>query len=384
VTKRADVYGRYSRGSGAILKDPDRVWDILADPDVLAGYEKSMRLDMAKSGIPLADLADWQVMDVGTGRQALTFVKFGAKRVSHFDISPENVARMNDHIATSALQDRLDTTCCDLVETDLGNERFDLVYLNGIVQHFSDVGRGLLNCIRALKRGGYLWLYFYRSGTFDNFVLYMLRDLVHGGNVVVDDAMMREYYVASCVFFSKTVAPNYLSSMFMDGVFTRFARLYTPATYLTFTERCGFEVVSSSGLDPVGRDTDHVFARAATVLTLRKDRDVSVEVLNEAARLLAPSAEVNQLDPGHYHDPEIIRSIALCQKLKSLLAGRNIAAAQTMFVVMRIFALLARTIRAEGFDATQRHPVLQQMVESCIELIEREYGVSDHLSGVNA
>ena len=272
MASRRDVYGRYSPGSGAILANPDQVWRALADPEVLASYDKSMRSDLAKSGIALSRLADWHVMDVGTGRQAITFLNFGAKQVSHFDISEDNVARVREYAAGS-VGDRLESTCCDLVETNLGVERFDFVYLNGIIQHFSNVGRGLANCIRALKQDSYLWLYFYRSGTFDNFVLYMLRDLAYGSNVASDNVKMRDYFVASRLFFSSDVKPNYLTSIFMDGVFTRFAQLFTPAAYFEFARACDLDVVSTSGLDPLGREVDHVFARAATVVTLRKKKE---------------------------------------------------------------------------------------------------------------
>src|SRR5687767_8175079 len=100
---RADVYGRYSLGSGAILADKDQVWNAFDDEGVVASYERSMRRDLARSGIPVEALADWHIMDVGTGRQALAFLKMGAGRVSHYDISPENVARAESHIAAKAL-----------------------------------------------------------------------------------------------------------------------------------------------------------------------------------------------------------------------------------------------------------------------------------------
>lgn len=374
MTTRADVYGKYSLGSGAILRDPDRVWKALADPQVVADYEASMRRDLAKSGIPVAWLSDWDVMDVGTGRQALAFLSMGARHVVHHDISAENVARVEQHIATAGLSGRLKTRCCDIVETDLGRDRFDFVYLNGIVQHFSDVGRGLTQCVRALKSGGYLWLYFYRSGTFDNFVLYMLRTLAAGSNVVTDDALTRDYYAAARLFFSDKAQDNYLTSIFMDGVFTRQARLYAAATYLAFAKAAGFDTVSSSGLDPLGRDVDHQFARAATVITLRKTHNAAEADLTKAAALLAPDAEVDQLDARLYDDPEILNSLNLYRRLEAALAAPGVPAAARMLAVLRLFAFLAQTTRAAGYDPIRRHPDLQSVLSTVIDLIHAEYG----------
>jgi SAM-dependent methyltransferase len=376
MNQRADVYGKYSLGSGAILEDPDKVWDTLSNAEVLAGYEASMRRDLAKSGIELSNLADWHVLDVGTGRQALTFLKLGARRVSHFDISPENVERVRAHVAARDLADRLETTFCDLVDTDLGRERFDFVYLNGIVQHFSDVGRGLVNCMRALKPGGLLWLYFYRSGTFDNFVLYMLRTLVNGGNVVRDEEVLRDHYVAARLFYSGAAGRNYLTSIYMDGVFTRYARLYSAATYLKCMHDCGFEIVSSSGLDPLGREVDHTYARAATVVTLRKAETIADDALTRAAAALAPETEVDQLDRSLYGDPEILRSLELYRQLSHLLQAPGVPSAIRTLVALRLFAFLAQRTREAGYDPAMRHRDLQDLLQQMIGLVAEEYGAA--------
>lgn len=86
-----DVYRKYSMGAGAVLVNSDKIWSALADPDVLASYESSIRRDLVRSGIVVEKLRDWDVMDVGTGRQALAFLNMGARSIWHFDISAENI-----------------------------------------------------------------------------------------------------------------------------------------------------------------------------------------------------------------------------------------------------------------------------------------------------
>lgn len=374
MTESPDVYGKYSLGSGAILSDPNRVWSGLADAQVISDYEISMRRDLAKSGIKISSLRDWSVMDVGTGRQALAFLAMGARHVSHYDISAENIRRVADHISANGISAKLNTQCCDLVETDLGRDRFNLVYLNGIVQHFSNVGIGLSNCVRALRPDGLLWLYFYRSGTFDNFVLYMLRTLATGSNVVTNDGVTRDYYLAARLFFSDEARDNYLTSIFMDGVFTRYARLYSPKTYLAFADACGLQVVSSSGMDPIGRDVDHQFARAASVVTLRKARGVADTDLMKAAQFLAPEMEVDQLDEKLYDDPEILATLDAYRYLESALKAPTVPSMMRNLVVLRIFAALAKT-RAAGYDPMHRHSDLQAVLNTTVNLLKSEYGV---------
>lgn len=371
TSNRADVYGKYSLGSGAILSEVDQVWSDLADPLVLAEYETSMRRDMLKSGIPIETFSNWKVMDVGTGRQALTFLEFGAFEVSHFDISPENVSRVDAFRKANGLEKRLTTTCCDLVQTDLGTDRFDFIYLNGIVQHFSNVGLGVTRCMRALKPGGLLWLYFYRSGTFDNFVLYMLRVLANGSNTVTNVDCMKEYFINSLITFSEDARRNYMSSIFMDGVFTKNAQLFTVDTYTEFARQCGFEIVSSSGIDPVGKDVDHYYARAATVVTLKKVREV--DDMAPAARLLSPQVAVNQLDPSHYSEPEILKSIELYCELAERLTNPALPPSIRPAVVMRLFHLLAHKTRQPAYDVLQRHVDLQACITAINEALKAEY-----------
>lgn len=367
MTQRSDVYGRYSLGSGAILKDPNRVWAAFADPEIVASYRASIARDLVKSGIPATQLAQWDVMDVGTGRQALALLELGARHVDHFDISAENVDRVRRHIADAGLGAKLATRCCDLVQTDLGRDRYDFVYLNGIVQHFSDVGRGIANCVRALRQDGRLWLYFYRSGTFDNFVLYALRKLMYGSNAVPESFSFDDVHAAARLFYSDTATDNYLTSIYMDGVFTRYARLYSVETYLRATAAMGLEVVSSSGIDPIGRDVDHCFARAATVVTLRKTSAASDAAIDRAAELLSPSREVDQLDPSMYDDPQIVESVRLFARVAKAVAARP---AFKDLAAMRIFGFLAQVVRKPDFDPLGRHAALQDVLGNVARAIE--------------
>ena len=155
------------------------------------------------------------------------------------------------------------------------------------------------------------------------------------------------------------------------GVFTRHARLYTPATYLRFADACGLEVVSSSGLDPLRRDVDHYFARAATVVTLRKTH--SIADLSRARGILAPESEIDQLHPSHYDDPGILRTIELYSKVRSRLRTPSVPRSVTMAVVLRIFHFLASKSRAAGYDVMNRHTDMQTLLENIYRLLVDEY-----------
>jgi hypothetical protein len=56
VAHIVDVYPKYSLGARAVLKDRDKMWSTVADPDVLASYESSIRQDLMKAGIAVEKL----------------------------------------------------------------------------------------------------------------------------------------------------------------------------------------------------------------------------------------------------------------------------------------------------------------------------------------
>lgn len=358
-------YGRYSLGSGGILPDPDSLFDKIDAPEIIDAYRKTIRTDLQKAGIPLSDLPDYNVIDVGTGRQAIAFQQLGAGNVRNYDLSSENVSRLQEYIEKKKLGSSLSARCVDLVEYELPGEWADFVYLHGIVQHFSHVGRGLLNCMNAVRQGGRLWLYFYRSGTFTHFVIDLLRDLI------TEKTDYRQFFVNAILLYSDTLTANYFVSSIMDNLFVPYAHLYTPASYMEFVDRCGFEIVSSSKLDSPGKAVDHIFAHESVILVCRKK--TAVEVSGDVVDILSPANSVNQLQPAVYNtatDQHILKTIDAYERLKSCLIGKNISQGTLMAIAFRIYVFL-ESVNAGEFKE-DRHEMLKQILNRTTDLISRE------------
>ena len=358
-------YGRYSLGSGYILQDRDRLFDKIADPKIIDEYKKAIRTDLQKAGIPLSDLPDYNIIDVGTGRQAIAFHQLGAGNVRHYDLSSENVSRLHEYIEKKKLDSSLSARRLDLVEFELPREWADFVYLHGIVQHFSHAGRGLLNCMNAVKKGGRLWLYFYRSGTFTHFVIGLLRDLI------TEKTDYRQFFVNATLLYSDMLTPNYFVSSIMDNLFVPYAHLYTPASYMEFVDRCGFEIVSSSKLDPLGKAVDHTFANESVILVCIKK--TAVDVSGDVVEILSPTNSVNQLQPAVYNgttDQHILEIIDAYGRLKSCLTEKNISQGTLMAITFWIYVFLT-SVNA-GELKGDRHEMLKQILNRTIDLINRE------------
>lgn len=352
------VFGSYSLGSGAILKNPDALYNSLDDPAVIEDYQISMTRDMNKSGIALEKIKNFDVMDVGTGRQSIVFSsKFGAKSVSHHDASPENVERVKQYIAARP-DSRMTTTCVDLVEDKLSKEKFDLVYLNGIVQHFSNVEKGLLNCMQAAKVGGLLWLYFYRSGSFVYFVNQMVRDLIK------DTANIDEYYQSAMMLYGDTAKPNTYVSGIMEDMFYPYIHLYTAQTYFDFVNFCGFEVISSSKLDPFGRAVDHEYNYHSVVLTCRKLKSTPETLPDDFKARLTPQQAVNEL-VLEYEDPDIAKTVGVYNEIKKKIAERNAGGKAVMALAFKLYHFM----RSSNDNKHVKHEKLQQILRNFNEIL---------------
>lgn len=366
------IYGKYSLGSGSILPDSDLLYSNIDNPEVIEAQKKSIIKDLHKAGIPIDKIKNYEIMDVGTGRQAIAFHLLGAKRIKHYDLSPENVARMKSFIEANSLQDGITTECVDLMEYALPKNKFDLVFLHGITPCFSNVAAGLTNCMEAVKEGGYLSLYFYRSGTFFHFLVYLIRDLIG------KDVNHKECFVNSILLYSDGYQPNRYVSNIMDSFFVPHMYLYTPQSYLAFIEECGFKVVSSSKLDPFGRDVDHTYAYPNVVLTCRK---TEVKDLKQCdLDILSPQKAVNQLNPNNYSpdDKEILETIKEYALMKETILSKNPPASVIMSIAFKLYGFLAsqdNSLNRSDFSKTGEdcHRELQMIFKNIRELVEEEF-----------
>lgn len=370
--QKGQIFGKYSLGSGNVLNNPNKLYSQIDDPEAVDSYKRSIIKDLKKAGIPLYKLKDYEVMDVGTGRQAIAFYYLGAKMVKHYDISIQNVEKMKNFIKANSLENIITTECVDLMEYSLPKDNFDLVFLHGITPCFSNVGVGLKNCLDAVKPGGYISLYFYRSGTFFHFIVYLLRDLING---ICD---YKEYFVNSILLYSDDCQPNHFVSNIMDSLFSPNTHLYTPVSYIKFVEDNGFKIVSSSKLDPLGRDVDHTYAYPNVVLNCQKI--IKKEPNKSSFDLLSPENRINQLDPKNYSDSdkEILQSIEDYQLLKKAILLKKAPPSVIMSITFCIYNFLQKIDHGLdrviiGNEGEINHQNLQTILRNAKRLIEDEF-----------
>jgi ubiquinone/menaquinone biosynthesis C-methylase UbiE len=311
------VYGNYSTGSGTGIED-DNTDDVLSSSSILY-YEKEISNNLYKMGLDIKSLAGMNVLNIGSGREAIALSNLGAKMVSHFDYSRENVERLKLYIKNSNIKS-IKTYQADIVNYPLKHSQFDLIYTHGVVQHFSDTGMGLLNLLKSLKKDGLIWLYFYRSGSFSHFINSMIRD------IGLEKAKMKDYYIALSLLESDEGTPNQYVSDFMDRAFCEYANLFEANKYIDFVSQYGFKVVSSSKLDPINRQVDHKYSHQSTILVAQLENPGKL-YKNLDSKILSHNLSVNQLDKELYQEQprgiEVIEILHEYEKLKKVLLEIN-------------------------------------------------------------
>ena len=66
----------------------------------------------------------------------------------------------------------------DILDLDIGENKFDIIYLNGIYQHIEKPALALWKFIKSLKKNGLMYMGFYRSGEFKFFIVDAIRYLI--------------------------------------------------------------------------------------------------------------------------------------------------------------------------------------------------------------
>ena len=275
-------YGNYSFGN---------IYHILFSDEKLLNLKLYLKQDLLKSKV-LKKIKNYHIMDVGTGRQSIAFHKLGAKKISHYDISKEHVKRFKKYLKAKSLYKKISSYNKNLVKDKLPKEKFDFIFLNGILQHFSDVSKGLHNCANSLKINRKIWCYFYRSGTFRWFVNSMIRDLIK--NIKIDEA-----FYSSALVHSYGKVSNPTVSEIMDDLFVPHINLFTPYQYKVFMEEIGFKLVKKINIKNF-KNIDHKNSHHSGVMVFEKIKETKKIEAIPKKKLLSKANSINQLNKKYY------------------------------------------------------------------------------------
>ena len=174
--KYNQVYGKYSLGTGGWLDDS--LFEIgqkdVYSKSIIDSYIKQVSLDLNRIG--LKNLDQLSIMDVGTGRQALALHAMGAKKITHYDISSTNVKEFSHYTKLNNIP--INSFNEDICNTNFNkNEKFDFIYLQGIIQHVKNPYIAIKNLSEASLQKSKIWFYNYQAGPLHHLYVEALRML---------------------------------------------------------------------------------------------------------------------------------------------------------------------------------------------------------------
>jgi len=346
-------------GSGSRLKNPNDIFKKIENKNVIKEYKNSIVRDLQKSKIKIKDVAKWKIMDVGLGRQAIAFLNITKNTVDHYDINRTNVKKIQSLIKRNKVSQRLSTNCKDLVHAKLPVKKYDLLYLQGIVQHFSDPSKGLKNCLNAVKPGGIVWIYFYRSGSFNQFIDFILRDFIYNSEISNLKEKNLIQYVKKIKLFSKKNKFDYhFTDTFIDSVFTKYAWLYRPDVILKSMQKSGYKKIFSSGVKPEGVDYEHSFLRGAFVYVFKKYKHQKLFLNN-----LKPHKSINQLKIK-YQSSQIKKTIYIYKNFKKKL--NTMSKINKILLSLCVYKKIEKFIKINKTNFNYKHKVLQKILKESL------------------
>jgi len=265
--------------------------------------EASVLRGIHRIGIDPAELAGRRVMDVGTGLYGLGFQRLGSV-VEHHDVSTRTVAALRRYAASRGYS-RLQSFCTDLVREPLTQEHFDLIYLCGVFQHFSQPSQAFTNLARALKVGGYLYMDIYRSGRWRWFVVDVLRQVVE--RAFLYDLLSR--FVEFVALGRRHSFHLRQVELLVDDLFVENVHLFHPDDVVEDARELGLQIVrpvTSMDLPDSGDRVDHscFFAHVFNTMIFQKVRSIDLTATPQRTKKGRPQLEELEGLPGSYGDVE--------------------------------------------------------------------------------
>lgn len=148
---------------------------IHADPQqTLHKYRRRIRAELAHFGIPIDQLHDKTILDIGSGWQAIVFQELGCRQVYHSDINRQHVDFLNryiaDHQITNIISEQTD------VSLSLGSARqIDLAFVAGVYCVLQDREGFVKNLLPNMTANSDILFRNYRSGTWSRWLAAALR-----------------------------------------------------------------------------------------------------------------------------------------------------------------------------------------------------------------
>ena len=255
--KIKDFYGIYSTGT-----DVRRMQIEFFSRRNILNTKKEIKRNLNKIQIKKKDLRNKNILNIGSGREALGFLQFKPKKIYHYDVSPFNVKRFKNFLKKKRhLSKIIKSELLDLSKDELPRDCFDFIYLHGVIQHVDDVGKALKNLILSMRLNGKMWFYFYRPGALNTFLGSLQRELIKGIKI-------KKFFK-----FLKINYNNNFVDRIMDDTYVPNRQLFYPDTYNKNLKRNSIMNFGNTYLKNYNHKVDFLNYHESVVFFLKKKKN---------------------------------------------------------------------------------------------------------------
>ena len=200
--------------------------------------------ELKKLGIKdFEELNNYTTLNVGTGSESIALEKLGAKMTYHIDVSNVAVNSLKKYIEDNNIKN-ISSNLFDLCSKDEMNfiqEKCELVYLNGVLQHLYNPLNAMINVSNSMKKDGRIFIRTYRNESWLFFMVSLLRRIFKHSDV--------RSLLECCIrrAGNKDIYSDLFVCEMFDDIFVPVINIYSYFDLKKFFENIGFEEIKIGG-----------------------------------------------------------------------------------------------------------------------------------------
>ena len=321
------------------------------NPTLLQYETNKIKNNIKEMALEISDLKNMNVFNIGTGIESIIFHKLGAKKIYHRDISNIPVENLKHLHKTDPKFHNLNSNQMDIVRDKLSiPEGIDLVYLQGVVHHFSDTKRGLDNIFSNLNKDARIFIRNYRSGTLLYFVADFVRKFVNYDCIKDLDRVSRKKFGDF-----PTDNANWMNNLYTNLYILSFDHISVPSLHLfdtkeldNYFESNGFQNLLHSKLSEYNHANFTDSSQTQTSFVYTKKTNRTDKFYGQFPK------HIDQLSGISYREKYIIKTVEMMKKALPIL--KTISCEEKIKLTLELF-FIADAYRFIKFYLDGKHNI---------------------------
>ena len=350
---------------GPLFRKKDGAKIINTDNDSSAYIKESLK----KMNIKVSQLKNMNVFNIGTGRESRFFASKNAN-VTHVDISKENVQSLNKWAKINGKN--VKSISGNIEKINLGENKFDIIFLAGIYQHLLNPAYCLSKFINALKTNGKMYMGFYRSGEFKYFIVDAIRYILGSRNNLNElKKISKQVQLYNSIIHTLGNKNKYQNSRVLDDFFVPRKHNFHPKDIIHDIKILGGAISHfDNDFRKYNHETKQYFSIGGDRIYITKKISKNIR-LNNVKNYLKTINGKDQILDMKYNEKIINENIELIKKIKRKLVKKQdlkVLISLSMYQFTRPFNQDESQIYQETLR-NGRHKTLNSFLKNCISLI---------------